>query len=166
LFLASSLTSTVTVTIGAGGTAVTRTNSAGGTVGNVGGNTTFGAYLTSPGGKAGTVAASNSGLAPAPNAGWGISGDVGLAYTAAVDGGGGGGGGYVSSGSVWTASNGGTSALAGAGGNGAVGNAASATGATGTAPGGGGGGAVCAVNASYTATSGAGGNGQVVVYSW
>lgn len=48
IFLFSELTSTVSVTIGAGGTAV-----ASGNTGNAGGNTTFGAYLTAYGGGGG-----------------------------------------------------------------------------------------------------------------
>jgi hypothetical protein len=169
VFLASSLTSTVAVTIGAGGTAVATGNN-----GNAGGNTTFAAYLTAPGGGAGsadatfaagglaggllgTSIASGSGAAAvagdyAGGAGGGAGTSNGAAGGSAVKGGAGGGGAGPS-----TAAGGGTSLQGGNGGAGST----SGNGTAGTAPGGGGGG-----TSFNTGTSGAGGAGRVRVWAW
>lgn len=144
--LASTLTSTVTVTVGAGGNA-----------GIAGGDTTFGAYLTARGGAAGTAtsavasgdyATANSWSSGGGGAGTG-SGSAGQGGSCIKAGAGGGGGGPVAAGS------GGTSSMGGAGGAGAT----SGTATAGTAPGGGGGG-------SYNGTGGAGAAGRVRVWAW
>ncbi|MGO9547289.1 MAG: beta strand repeat-containing protein [Rhodomicrobium sp.] len=60
-FPLSSLTSTVTVTIGAGGAGGAGSGSAVGSAGSTGSSTTFGGYLTATGGSGGTGAASSPG---------------------------------------------------------------------------------------------------------
>jgi len=153
LFLASDISATVSVTIGAGGTSVSGT-----TVGNAGGNTSFGAYLVGYGGEGG------SGSGAAGGAGTNYLSSVGTnGYYDAQGGGsngaaggksyfgGGGGGGFSSS----AAGAGGTSYYGGAGGAGNfTGNATA-----GSVPGGGGGG-------SLGGNSGAGGNGKCIVSTW
>lgn len=174
LFKASDLTGTVTVTVGAGGTAVSRTNSGGGTAGNAGGDTTFGSYLTGYGGTAGayfTILGSPA-VPPAgaggSNAGYGVGGrnEPTLSNSTTYGGGGGGGASCQNSFSSPLSRSGGTSIYGGTGGNGAQNATGNATATAGSAPGGGGGGALTQLNAAYTATSGAGGSGQVIVYSW
>lgn len=153
LFLASDVSATVSVTIGAGGTSVT-----GSTNGNNGGNTSFGTYLVGYGGKgagssgaAGGAGTNYLSLVGANNyydaQGGGTNGGAGgNSYF-----GGGGGGGFSSSAS----GTGGTSYYGGAGGAGNHTGSATA----GSTPGGGGGG-------SLGGTSGAGGNGKCIVSTW
>ena len=165
VFAASSLTSTVTVTVGAGGTGVTYNSS-----GNSGGTSSFGSYATATGGfaggkgGAGTIPGGFYGSSYVPlgygygdAAGGGVGYNSSIGYYVVDTGGnsilGGGGGGSAGSADMGA---GGTSLYGGAGGAGNnVGN-----GVAGTQPGGGGGGSLT----SYT--SGAGGAGQCVVYTW
>jgi hypothetical protein len=161
LMLLSDLASTVTVTIGAGGTAISGSNANG----NAGGDTTFGSHVTGTGGQGGTTA----GIGGAGGGGLGtlfagatssaLSGSSSGAYGGGSGGteidtggnssyGGAGGGGRRDS----TVRAGGTSEYGGAGGAGG-GNGA---GVAGSVPGGGGG-------ASST-TSGAGAAGRCIVY--
>lgn len=167
-FLASALTSTVAVTIGAGASGVATGNN-----GGAGGDTTFGGYLTAPGGGPGLVDASTAfgGLAggllgslnnaassitqPGDYAGGagGISGNASASKGGnSVKGGAGGG----AAGTGISAS-GGTSLLGGNGGAGS--NAGNAT--AGTAPGGGGG-----ATSNNGSTSGAGAAGRLRVWAW
>lgn len=148
----SSLTDTVTVTIGAGGASRSGSNQNGAP----GGNTTFGGYLTAYGGTGGT---STGGIGGGfDSAGTGSSdeyfgGGAGGSPTSTAGQnrflGAGGGGGCTSAGVGGT---GGQSRFGGDGGAGGV------TASPGTEPGGGGGGA--------TTTSGAGANGRVIVIVW
>lgn len=170
---ASSITSPVTVTIGAGGAAVTCSQNSSSN-GNDGGNTTFGSYVTAHGGKAGGLAGSGSnasggsGGSPIPIPGFygtdGASTKNGF-YSAAgggyiysstyLDGGNsvfGGGGGGVGG----TNSNGGTSVFGGNGGGGSQ-----TTAAAGSTPAGGGG-ASFSGNAT-SQTSGKGGDGKAII---
>jgi hypothetical protein len=170
VLLASDLSATETVTVGAGGTAVTGSNASG----NDGGDSSFGSHLTAKGGGA-PVSPSyvragfgGGGEAPAPvnsypgggfSSGAGGFGNVYLnGVSTAVGGscvaGGAGGGGCQSSAGV-----GGTSQR---GGNGGAGNT-NADATAGSAPGGGGG--ACA-SATPTHYSGAGGAGHVRVWAW
>ena len=157
IFPASSLGSTETVTIGAGGTAVS-----GGTNGNTGGNTTFGSWLTGYGGAGGTTSVGGAGgayTAGGSTAGGSNYNDASGALQQAnagstggssyFGGAGGGGAGSLSGGA------GGSTRYGGAGGAGAI----TGTATSGSQPGGGGGG-------NYNGTSGAGGNGKVVVNTW
>lgn len=166
LLRTSDLTSSVTVTIGAGGTG--KTSSSG--IGGNGGNTTFGAYVAAPGGKGGASATTDmnaqnssvggSGARPSylasnqyPGGGDYSSGAGGFGEAiggSSVQGGAGGGG---SSSSLGVA--GGSSTYGGSGGAGGGAGA----GAAGSSPGGGGGGAV-ANNA------GNGAAGRVRVWTW
>jgi len=168
VFAASSLTGTVTVTVGAGGTGVTFNSD-----GNSGGTSSFGAYATATGGYAGGVGGAGTipggfyGTSYVPlGSGYGDAAGGGVGYNSngyyVVDSGGesilGGGGGGTAGDTTTgaTTSAGGTSLYGGAGGAGNnVGN-----GVAGTQPGGGGGGSL----SPYT--SGAGGAGQCVVYTW
>lgn len=177
---ASELASTVTVTIGTGGTAV---STAGNSNGNTGGNTTFGSHLIANGGGAGQGSASGADLAGggggrpfSPSASfWGTSETTDLLkdgiYSAAagfydhtinVFAGGssywGGAGGGTGGGSPASSSAGGTSTHGGNGGAGATGAGPTAT--SGSAPGGGGGGTRIS---SGTGTSGAGGAGRAKI---
>lgn len=171
--LASSLGTTETVTIGAGGAAVTAND----TNGNDGSASSFGSHVSVPGGFAGVRAAGTTAVG---GSGAGISTGVGVAtgvstsvatpgvYGAAggglnasatgIDGGkahyGGGGGG--SAGAGGTAGIGGTSVEGGAGGAASV----AGNGTAGSTPGGGGGGAA---NNTGGSNSGKGGDGRVVV---
>jgi hypothetical protein len=167
-FVASDLPSSVTGTVGAGGTgasATTGTVAANGSPGNYGNNTTFGAYLTALFGilgSGGTVAggAAGSGTAGLAISGAGGAGGAGAAGAGGASSGGasgGGGGGGVATGG--TAFNGGASSytLLGASSNtGAGGVVSGASPGTGTAPttqgtpscGGGGGAAAFGVGAT------------------
>lgn len=174
-----SLSSSFSITIGAGGAAQTTAN----TAGNNGNNSTFGSYITGYGGAGGTITESptnyivgggGGGLKSAASGGvkgepdiYGFGGGTG--YSTAVNsanihdsvyGGGSGGNGGT------TPGEGGWSYYGGAGGAGynksttgssVLGGAGGISASNGTAPGGGGGG-------SSTATSGAGGNGQCKVW--
>lgn len=175
--LMSSLGATETVTIGAGGTAITTAN----TNGNNGGNTTIGSLLTAYGGLGGGQSASGSlsggngggwvsGGAPTPNGansnaigensgarggdinGGGVSSDGGDALR------GGAGGGSMSADGF--ARSGGSSTYGGSGGASTNGSAATA-GSGGNNGGGGGGGAV-----RGNFNSGAGGRGWARVTCW
>lgn len=157
----SDLGATETITIGAGGVAVTTSA----TLGNVGGNTSIGTLLTAYAGRiggGGQLSAGETNSAGAPALGdagnpgndglmHGGGGGDGLSRTGSSVWGGGGGGGVSSSGV--TTGGPGSSSFAGAGG--AAGDAAS--GSAGTAPGGGGG-------ATRTgASSGAGAAGRAII---
>jgi hypothetical protein len=177
-FDASALTSSVTVTVGTGGAAVTKSAHSTGP-GNAGNNSTFGAYLTAHGGGAGTSADKTSSLNSAGGNGgatltlagfYGTSGSGATGFYSAAGAddpytgspdvagnslyGGGGGGSQAST----TA---GTSVFGGAGGAG-VSTTGSPTATTGSVPGGGGGGALTNTSGG-TATSGAGGAGKIIV---
>ena len=166
LMLLSDLPATVTVTIGNGGAAITGANANG----NIGGDTTFGAYVTGDGGQGGFTGslggnggggkgllfAGGSGasagllgtLEPAEPASYG-GGGGGYTGTAGSSSYGGGGGGGRNDNTVRAA---GSSEYGGAGGNGGGAGA----GVAGAVPGGGGG-------ASAT-SSGAGGSGRCTVH--
>lgn len=179
----SAINSTETVTIGAGGAAVTAST------GNDGGNTTFGTLVTAYGGQGanGTTVGGGGGGAFAkgssatggsprtanannPGYGGGDAGGGGASGFASIYGGGGGGGS-----SAGVAAPGGASIYGGGGGGAVAGGAPSfagassyggaggaagynANGTAGSAPGGGGGGAAWS-SGSYT--SGAGGRGEL-----
>ena len=165
IFAASSLSGTVSVTVGAGGTATTTA-----TAQNSGGTTSFGSYASVNGGNsiyggAGTnyngqygsnLIAFGNGYA---DAGACVPVYRSGTYSADFPGGnsilGGAGGGAAGDYSGGSQTNGGTSIYGGAGGNGRYGSAGTA----GAQPGGGGGGGL-------VTSSGAGGAGQCVVYTW
>ena len=167
IFPAASLSSTVTVTVGAGGTGVGSPSA-----GNVGGNTTFGAYATAFGGKGGGTGGGDlGGNGGGFTAGGGGSGTGGIGGSGIFDAGGAGfdrgsgtagttlmGGGGGGSAGVYSATNyanaGGASSFGGNGGAGSY----TTTGTAGTQPAGGGGGSLT--------TSGAGGAGKCIVYTW
>ncbi len=178
-FLLSALTSTVTVTIGAGG--ATANNAAG----NAGGNTTFGSFLTAYGGAPGAAGGVNGGggggalgagtTGSTTGAGGrlgggagGASGANGSDATTLWGGGGGGGNGSTGVGGYTYYGGGGGGGGGGAfaggvsvyGGNGGAGAAGNAT--AGSAPGGGGGGS----NNQASGVSGAGARGEVRVYTF
>ena len=171
-FLASSLGSTETVTVGAGGA-----GNSGGNAGAAGGNSTFGSVLTAYGGNGGSGASSgnrfggsggghngvgSSGLGGGTGGGTNTSGDQIAVVNPDVYGGGGGSGGVGTSGGQAAYGGGGgggsgpiaggVSKIAGNGGAGAAG-----TGVAGTAPAGGGGGG--------STTGGAGARGEVRVWT-
>jgi hypothetical protein len=162
----SALGATETVTIGAGGTAVTTST----TNGNTGGTTTFGSWVSAYGGGAGTSGGAGGGgggqlSAGAPSvsgAPWGgIQGDSNSLYSGGwIVGGSGGSPGAPGSPSVWGGGGGGGLNFAGGassfGGAGGAGLTAS-SGTAGSQPGGGGGGT------STGTASGAGGAGQVII---
>lgn len=137
LFVASAVPSSVSITVGAGGAAVSR-STAGFVFGNAGGSSSFGSLLNSS-----------------------AVGALGFRYSASGAGnttyGGGAGGNGINPPPA-----GYTSILGGNGGNGAYGTT-STTASSGIAPGGGGGG--CGVT-SGTATSGAGARGEVRIWTW
>ena len=181
-FLASTLTATVAVTVGAGGAGST-TDSTPATAGN-GGNSTFGGYLTAFGGGGARTATSSS--ASGGNGGsyevaadayistgiWGGDGASDTATNVSATGGifyggGGGGAGVMSGADGWfgcggggggsstgAGSGGGTSRFGGAGGTGGT----TGAGTAGSAPGGGGGG-------GRGGNGGAGGRGEVRVWT-
>jgi hypothetical protein len=176
-FWASDLGATVTVTIGAGGTAPSANNN-----GNAGGNTTFGTHITANGGSGGfrsSVGSTSQGSANsaanfyeggyASGRAGSITGGSGVFSIAtaginSVFGGGAGGGAFATAPTNInaTTSSGGTSQFAGSGG---AGSTASGTPATaGASGGGGGGGAANAVGGSTAA--GAGGAGRVRIWAW
>ena len=158
-FDADDLGGTETVTVGAGGAAQASVS-----IGNDGGDTTFGSHDTGFGGEAGSLNNEAGGYNGWDHNGYtrvkqygGVGGagvvggpgnDGGNAY---LGGAGGGGGGDNTSGGT-----GGTSVFHGDGGNGNTGAGAATAG---SAPGGGGGGVESATN------SGAGGDGQCIVYT-
>jgi len=151
----SALNATETVTIGAGGSAVTGSNGNGVTGGNSSFTIAGGSGITlSGGGGGGTVSGAGalSALAAAARLMQyeaGAMGGVAITPSPASSvihgGGGGGANGAAASTPLWS-------------GSGAGGAYAGATGGAGVAPGGGG--------ASGTSTSGAGGNGKAIVTSW
>lgn len=160
-FEASELSATETVTIGAGGTAVSTGS------GNNGGNTTFGSLLTAYGGKGGSNSTTGgnggevqTGETILRGAGGSSSvGGVGILY----GGGGGGGGVGMAGGAALYGGGGGGARGSGVGGNSIYGGDGAAgadigTGASGSVPGGGGGGV-----AGTATLSGAGGSGKVIV---
>lgn len=180
---ADQLASTVTVTVGLGGTAVA---TAGNSNGNTGGTTSFGSHLVAIGGGAGGGSASGDD-SPGGTGGnplgalstlWGISESTDLEkhgiysaaggyydHAVAVLAGGnsywGGAGGGTGGSSPASSSAGGTSTHGGNGGAGAQGAGPTAT--AGSAPGGGGGGARLS---SGTGTSGAGGLGRAIITTY
>ena len=152
----------VTVTIGAGGTAVNRSGFTGNTSGNAGGNTTFGALLTAPGGAGGrgdNAANAGTGGRGAMSSGGYVT-DVASVLSArggvGTNGKAGGGGGSATYGAVHMQATDG-------GGNGAylttAGSSITAASATANTGGGGGGVAYSASGSAGTITSGAGGSG-------
>lgn len=171
-FAANQISSTVTVTIGAGG-AARSTNQAGAN----GGNTTFGTYLTAYGGGGGTASGTNSnggggggwtgaGAAATAGAGTGATGDIlfagrtgasGAGAAGYYGGGAGGGAGGVNAGgnSVYGGAGGG--ARGAAGGTSIFGGAGGGDSTNGSQPGGGGG--------SSATTSGAGGDGLAKIWT-
>jgi len=164
LFRASEFSATETVTIGAGG--LGRASNTGANAGFVGGNTTFGSFLTAPGGGAGTLSrggdggggeiGADGGGDPRAQGGYssGAGGNDGSSGANCIKGGAGGGS---------QTGAGGTSQDGGNGGAGANSGAANAT--AGAQPGGGGGGKFYATNAT-DGGSGAGGAGRVRVWAW
>ncbi len=188
LFRALDLTSTVVVTIGAGGAGSLKNSASLPTTPGDGGNTTFGSYLKAKGGGRGGYSGNYATIFASVVGGLGgsewaapsngnftysgyASGTGGTVSTYAANGGnsvvgGAGGGGAVSGNTFGT---GGVSDYAGNGGDatgGAVGGV-SYTASNGSAPGGGGG--AVSVSATWTAgvwTGGAGGNGRVRVWWW
>jgi hypothetical protein len=173
--LLSRLGGTETATVGAGGAAIAGTS----TVGNVGGNSTFGAWLTAYGGGGGFMQASSGagsggggggsnavGAVGASTSTGGAGGAVvggvgGVSGTAAGDssmGGGGGGGSNASPGR-----NGGNSVNGGGGGGAAANGGTAGAGGTSTMGGGGGGGSGAAAGGAGGASEagGAGGAGGV-----
>jgi len=145
----SSLGSTESVTIGAGGTAGTQGNP--GSNGVAGGTTSFGAHCSATGGAGGTSA---TGITTAPGAG--VAGGVGSSGTLNISGNGSGAGSAGQAAAVTGGGSSGGSSFMGGGGSGAnnIGNG----GAGGNYGGGGGGG-------SSTSTGGAGAGG-VVILEW
>jgi hypothetical protein len=170
-FRAADLGATVTVTIGAGGAAVTRSTD-GATAGNGGGTTSFGTVISATGGAGGTAAVAPSGGVNSPSTAplydLAFNGQGGSALsngctagTSSILGGGGGGAGSAGvSMNTPLSSSGGTSQWAGAGGAGGTGAGTATSGAAG---GGGGGGRA---SSTGTVTSGAGGAGRVRVWAW
>lgn len=192
-FEASELASTETVTIGAGGAAVSNAD------GNTGNNTTFGSLLTAYGGGAGgtdstgggggggggpfgiggsstNATAGVAGSPGTPVAGTGGDGSTGSAGGNALYGGGGGGaasGAAGAGGSTYYGGGGGGGASgvgvgAGStsvrgGAGGAANNSASGDATSGSQPAGGGG---AKWSNAGTGNSGAGGNGRIVVYEF
>lgn len=178
LFRAEDLTSTVAVTVGAGGASITSTGSF--LDGNNGGNSTFGSYVSGQGGRGGSsnwsrfkpsnytsLSVSNTllpSLNPAMFAGQfhGVGGgpsrfsDVGSG-TSTERGGAGGAGCGQNSGSGFATNAAGTSNQHGDGGA-----ASTSVASAGTAPGGGGGGSF----GTGTPSSGAGAVGRVIVRAW
>ena len=179
IFDYADLSDPVAVTIGAGGAAV----SAGSTDGNVGGNTTFGAYLTAYGGGAGVDdtnmrgggggggamsagsigAGSAGGKGGDPGGGVGGSGST-TALAAGGSGFGGGGGGCASTAGVTVG--GGSGYGGGGGGGGTATNGNSAGGPSLCGGGGGGGGSVSGAGSAggtstFGGTGGAGSTGAV-----
>ena len=162
----SALGATETVTIGAGGTAVTTSS----TNGNTGGTTTFGSWVSAYGGGPGSGAGGGGGAQlsagglGSSGAPWtAIQGDGNSPYAGGWIVGGSGGAGQVGLPSVWGGGGGGgqgggnfaggASSFGGAGGAGST----ASSGTAGSQPGGGGG-------ATSTGTaSGAGGAGQVII---
>lgn len=169
---ASDITSPVTVTVSTGGAAVTQSVQ-GGTAGNVGGNSTFGAYVTAHGGAAGPTVDVTTGGTPAGGAGgstFAIAGFYGTDGTPrnGFYSGAGGNDSVAGGNSVYGGAGGGGSAVTAGtssyGGNGGAGTsvAGTTTASTGVVPGGGGGAAYNTSNAG-TATSGAGATGKIIV---
>lgn len=161
IFDTSALNATETVTIGAGGSAKSRSSN-GGSNGNDGGASTFGAHLTANGGGGGGAgtgasdASANGGL-PGLDAGSGGSADDSNGRDGGpggVFGGGGGGGASDNNGK-------GVGGAAGWAGGGGAGDDGGGTAADGMTPGGGGGGA--ATRSSNNVTSGAGGDGYAYI---
>lgn len=148
LFRASDLSSTVAVTVGAGGTG--RTGSDGD--GSDGGTTSFGAHLSATGGGGGKT----SGAGGTGGNGLNAGGAGGAAEAAGGNSGYGGGGGGGGSGA--TAPSGGNSIVGGGGGAGGRGGFSNPV--AGTAPGGGGGGGSGAQNGAD------GARGEAWIYSW
>lgn len=152
----ASVASTVSVTVGSGGAAVTGQSN-----GIIGGKSTFGTYAGASGGQGGTLGGvrgpgggallnTTNDVTNLINGGSGRSGTDGSFY----DGFTGGGGGFVTSNTYYI---GVTSPFFGSGGNGATWPSGAAT--AGSAPGGGGG-----AGGSSTNVSGAGARGEVQVY--
>lgn len=157
---AADVTSTVTVTVGAGGAG----GPIGGDTGSAGGDSTFGVYVTGRGGLRGGGGLVNEAFTGLPGGGGNINNPGGAVYPQAAPGGapnqggmrtiyGGGGGAGITS----TARTGGTSLYGGNGGNSIV----SGAGQNGSQPGGGGG-----ATGSSSFAAGSGGAGRVRVYSW
>ena len=157
---AADVTSTVTVTVGAGGAG----GPAGGNAGSAGGDSTFGAYVTGRGGIRGSGGAANTTFTGVPGGGGNIENLGGAVYPQAGSGGAPNGngkgtiyGGAGGAGMVSTARTGGTSLYGGNGGNSVV----SGDGQNGSQPGGGGG-----ATGSSSNVGGSGGAGRVRVWAW
>lgn len=182
----SSLGSTETVTIGAGGTAVSGADANG----NAGGNTTFGSWVTAYGGGGGLQGAAAATLNGGGSAGWSSAGNGATGGTGGGQSGINGGAATPSTpvntwaggagNGVDTSNVGGPGASAFNGGGGGGGTGASGTGAGGSSIGGGAGGAANSGTNGVTGSqpggggganrnggnSGAGGAGKVVVSCW
>lgn len=155
MFDATALTSTVAVTVGAGGTATTG-------FGNAGGTSSFGTYMTAIGGNAGAVrtATSSANFSPNTTSRAGGSGGTGGNYHAPGGLGGSGIGVSSNAGTAQRGGDGGASFFAG----GQYGNS-NAGGSAGRSYGGGGSGA--SLGASQTAVAGgSGAAGIAIVTSW
>lgn len=161
----SSLGSTETVTIGAGGAAVASSNANG----NDGGTTSFGTWLSAYGGGGGSNAAAASNASGGGGGGLlsgaalnvkgdpeGIAGNVGTKINAVGRGGGATGGGVNTSN---VGADGGNSIMGGAGGGSTNSGGTPANNSGGTAMGGGNGGAASSTGAATAGTQPAGGGG-------
>ena len=144
MFKMGDLPSSVTVTLGAGGT------DSGGSAGNAGGNTTFGTILTAYGGGGGGGTSSNCG---GGGGGGGTYAAGGQGATGAGSAAGGGGGGPAGGASA-------TDSSFGGGGGGVCSNGAGANSLYGGAGGGGGGSAAAGGSAGLTMYGGGGGGGE------
>lgn len=189
-FLASELSDTVNVAIGAGGIggASQTTNDTNGNAGSNGGNTTFGSYLTAYGGKGGSGGSTGSATGGAPSSPIGTTintssavldsfcgaagGNSNVNSAAAgasslLGGPGGGSGGYLSSGTPNNGASGGVS-INSTGGNGSNASATtdSAAGGNGSDKGGGGGGSGATDTGHNTGVGGTGGNGYARITVW
>jgi hypothetical protein len=185
LLNAADVASTETITVGSGGAARVRTAN-GFTIGNVGGNSSFGSLVVASGGGGGGADSGSGSSGPVPGgnsqvasatlpsedfitgAGSYVGGAGGSASDSDVQTGGntvfgGAGGGAARTGGEATIA-GGTAALGGAGGASQKGTG-SQTATSGSFPGGGGGAAIT-TNTSGTTTSGAGAAGRVRVWAW
>jgi hypothetical protein len=152
VFDASTLTSTVTITVGAGGVGAVGAN------GNNGNQSSFGALVIGRGGVAGSRAASSS------SAGFGIAGGAGgLAGTGQLGGVGGAGENAIGSGTLGVGGSGGSSRMGGGGKGTATGTTGqSITGTVGGLYGGGGGGGL-STSTGAACAGGDGGAGVVIV---
>ena len=170
-YRASDLAATVSVTVGSGGAAVSRTTN-GTTNGNTGGNSSFGT-LTAKGGGRGTTSGGDGGNGETPAIYFLADGQINTTTRSMGSVSGAGGSGLISdathqkgANASWGGAGGGGNGtgVAGTSSYGGDGGAAgTTTGVAGTAPGGGGG---AGRNTTGTVTSGAGARGEVRVWAW